>query len=155
MTRVSLSASSVVNVRRVAAYYVSTVTTNPMPARARATEARQSPSRIDWSRSGDADPQLLVQEPGRVDTGRSGHRVELLESVRGLKKITLWPPYSLTPRPSLGLPQTTLVDTTRCVAEASDRTAILPRSSNHLLRDGRPNGINRLVRQGVVLPQQV
>ena len=44
--------------------------------------------------------QLLVQETGRVDTGRSGHRVELLESVRGLKKITRWPPYSLTPRPS-------------------------------------------------------
>jgi hypothetical protein len=43
-----------------------------------------------------------VQEPGRVDTGRSGHRVELLESVRGLKKITRWPPYSSPPRPLPG-----------------------------------------------------
>ncbi len=39
--------------------------------------------------------------------------MELLESVRGLKKITRWPPYSPTPRPSPGLlPHTTLVDAT-------------------------------------------
>lgn len=33
-------------------------------------------------------------------------------SVRGLQRITRWPPYTSTPHPSVGLPYTTLLDPT-------------------------------------------
>ena len=63
--------------------------------------------------------------------------MELLESVRGLKKITRWPPYSITPRPSPGLPHTTLVDTTLLPAGPAPR----PRGSETIA--------GPLTRQGV------
>jgi hypothetical protein len=45
--------------------------------------------RIDGYTTGDGLHPVVGE---RSRTQRSGHRVELLESVRGLKKITRWPP---------------------------------------------------------------
>jgi len=52
---------------------------------------------------------------GRYSNRGCGHRVGLLQKhcERSSKRITRWPPYTSTPRPSAGLSYTTLLDSTR------------------------------------------